>query len=81
MTTKLKVTYQAPVPVLHTPMEQFLAVVPHKKSGLRVMAGWAELVTWSESAHQYSTRDYTGSFKLTIEELSACVKAYEERNQ
>jgi hypothetical protein len=81
MTIELKITYQAPVPVMYTPGEEFLAIVPSKNSGLRVNYGWAELVSWSGGAEQYSKFDYIGTSTLTIEELSACVKAYEERNQ
>jgi hypothetical protein len=81
MTTKLKITYEAPVPTIYTPIEEFLVVVPGKDSGLRVTAGWAELVAWSEGALQYTTYHYSDTSLLTIEELSACVKAYEERNQ
>lgn len=81
MTIKLKVTYQAPVPVMYTPAEEFLAIVPGKNSGLSVSSGWASLVSWSAGEEQYSKYDYIGTSTLTIEELSACVKAYEERNQ
>jgi hypothetical protein len=81
MTVKLKITYQAPVPVMFTPGEEFLAIVPSKNAGLRVNYGWAELVSWSAGGEQHSKYEYTGTSMLTIEELSACVKAYEERNQ
>ena len=77
MTIKLDVTYQAPVPVMYTPMEEFLALVPDKRSGLRVTGGWVELVAWSGGSHQYDAYSYSSISTLTIEELSA----YEERNQ
>jgi len=80
MKTILKVTYEAAVPTTYTPPESFLAIVPSKDSGLKVFRGYAELVTWSSAACQYSNRGYHSEKMLTVEELRDCLKAYEERN-